>query len=244
MRAIVTGINGTVAPVLAKSLRNAGHIVIPWNRNDVPTDNPSAVNDFISSEKPDWFFHLATGSPLWAELIARNCALNKVKILFTSSVSVFSGTQKGPFTIESIPQPVQEYGRYKLECEKRISENNSEALIVRLGWQIGEVPGGNHLLDYLENTFKTEGKIEASINWYQSCSFIDDTAESLIKLMEMETAGLYHLDGNQGINFYEIAISLNRLVNNRWLVIQGEIPDQNNLLIDERIRVRAITERF
>ncbi|MCL4268606.1 MAG: sugar nucleotide-binding protein, partial [Anaerolineales bacterium] len=105
MKAIVTGVNGTVAPVLAKSLMAAGHMVVPWNRAQVPTDDQKAINEFIVNEHPDWFFHVANGSPDWAESVARACALNGIKFLFTSSVSVFSSAQRGPFTVNSLPQP-------------------------------------------------------------------------------------------------------------------------------------------
>jgi dTDP-4-dehydrorhamnose reductase len=99
---------GTVAPVLARALAAAGHTVIPWDRSQVATNNRQAVSDFIHSEHPDGFFHLATGNPDWAELVAQVCARQQVKFLFSSSVSVFSAAQRGPFTVDSIPQPADD----------------------------------------------------------------------------------------------------------------------------------------
>lgn len=63
MKAIITGIHGTVAPVLARTLVAAGHTVVPWYRELVPPDDPQASAAFIAREQPEWFFHLATGSP-------------------------------------------------------------------------------------------------------------------------------------------------------------------------------------
>lgn len=244
MKAIVTGTNGTVAPMLVKTLIDAGHTVVPWNRALVPTDNRKAVNEFIATEHPDWFFHLATGSPDWAESTAQACAQHNVKFLFTSSVSVFASRQRGPFTVNRLPQPDDSYGSYKLECEKRVCVAHPEALVVRLGWQIGETPGANHMVDYLDRTFRAEVRIAASVNWYQACSFLADTANSLRQIMELHAAGLYHLDGNPGLNFYEIAMGINQLLGNPWVVVPSDNPNQNNLLLDERIQVGSITRRF
>lgn len=244
MKAIITGLSGTVAPVLARTLVDAGHTVIPWDRSRVPTDNRQAISDFMNSEHPDWFFHLATGSPDWAEAVARVCARQKVKFLFTSSVSVFASAQRGPFTVDSLPQPDDAYGNYKLECEKRVCATHPEALVVRLGWQIGKTPGANHMVDYLDRTFRMESHIAASTNWYQACSFLEDTTGSLKYIMETLTAGVYHVDGNPGLNFYEIAMGLNRLLGEPWIVTPSGSPVQNNLMQDKHFQVSPITHRF
>ena len=244
MKAIVTGTNGTVAPVLVRVLEAAGHTVVAWDRARVPADDRAAARAFLHAERPDWCFHLATGSPAWAEEVARLCAQQRVAFLFTSSVSVFSAAQQGPFSIERVPQPADEYGRYKLECERRVRAAHPEARVVRLGWQIGVTPGANHMVDHLVRTMREEGEIKASTAWYQACSFLDDTAEGLLTLMERLGPGLYHLDGNPGLDFYEIVSGLKRMLEAPWSVVPTETPIQNNLLRDARLAVRPITERF
>ena len=243
MKVLVTGMNGTVAPALAQALSRAGHIVISWDRSVVPTDNPRTVHDFIKENQPDWFFHVATGSSDWAEYVARVCSELGIRFLFTSSASVFSTSQHGPFSIEAVPKPDDEYGRYKLECEQRIRVSNPNALIARLGWQIGLGPGGNQMVEYLDHKFNTTGFIDASIHWYPACSFLPDTSRCLIQLIEKHKAGLYQLDGNPGLNFYEIAVILNKLVNKRWIVNPVTAPVQNNLMIDSQIQMPSILSR-
>ena len=244
MKAIVTGMNGTVAPVLAHTLTGVGHTVVPWNRALVPTDNQQTVHDFIRHERPDWFFHVATGSPDWASWVAQACAAHGVRLLFTSSVSVFSADQHGPLSVKTVPQPGDEYGRYKLECERRVQAHRPEALVVRLGWQIGLTPGGNHMVDHLHRTFQTAGQIEASTEWFQACSFLDDTAAALVHLMTSGAPGAYHLDGNPGLSFFEVVTGLKHLLGATWQIVPSGQPVQNNLLVDERVRVRSIVNRF
>jgi dTDP-4-dehydrorhamnose reductase len=244
MKALVTGMNGTVAPFVARRLEEDGHSVVSWDRSVVPTDDVEAVRGFIRDERPDWFFHIATGSPLWAEWIASACAEQGVGFLFTGSVSVYSAVQRGPFPVDAVPEPDDEYGRYKLEVEQRVQRVNPEAIVARLGWQIGLAPGSNNMVDFLARAAANDGKIETSRNWYPSCAFLPDTAEALVQLMEGYPASLYQLEGNPGLSFYEIVTHLNRLHGGTWDVVPAEAPVRNNLMIDERIPVTPITHRL
>lgn len=244
MKALITGMNGTVAPVLAQRLSKAGYSAVPWNRDLHPIDNREAVECFIASESPDLLCHLAMGSPDWAEWMAQICVERNIPFLFTSSVSVFSSSQVGPFTVEDIPQPNDEYGRYKLECEQRIQAANPNAWIVRLGWQIGNIPGGNHMVDYLDRTFLEKGVIEASTEWFPACSFLTDTTETLCRIIQIQPPDLFHLDGNPGLSFHDIANGLNRLQGNPWNVIPSTTLVQNHRMLDSRLDVHAVTEHF
>jgi dTDP-4-dehydrorhamnose reductase len=243
MKALLTGMNGTVAPALAQALSQAGYSIVPWDRSVHPIDNPEAVRDFIRSEKPDLFCHVAMGSPDWAEGAARTCAEDRIPFLFTSSVSVYAASQVGPFTIQDLPRPDDDYGRYKLECEQRVQRVHPRAHVVRIGWQIGTAPGGNQMVDYLDRTFRERGQIDASTLWFPACSFLPDTADSLVQMMKLPP-GLYHLDGNPGLNFCEIATGLNRLLGNPWKVIPVPGLVQNHRMLDPRISAVPITHRF
>jgi dTDP-4-dehydrorhamnose reductase len=244
MRTIITGLNGTVAPVVARLLKGYGHSVVDWDRSVVPIDNEGTIFKFLEDHNPDWFLHIATGSPDWAELIAKICAQKKIKLLYTSSASVFSSSQKGPFRISAIPQPEDDYGRYKLLCEKLIKKNQPDAIIARLAWQIGDEPGSNNMIDYLHKQLEQKGRIEASSLWFPACAFLRDTAEALYQLMVNFPAGIYHLDGNPGLSFYEIVSQLNKLYGEKWPVLQADLPVMNNCLLDDHLLVKSIMNRF
>jgi len=243
MKALLTGMNGTVAPALAQSLSAVGYAIVPWNRTLHPIDNREAVECFIASESPDLLCHLAMGSPDWAEWMAKVCAQRKIPFLFTSSVSVFSGSQTGPFSVEELPLPDDDYGRYKFECEQRIQGANPNAWIVRLGWQIGTAPGGNQMVDYLDRAFREHGIIEASTEWFPGCSFLPDTADSLTQILSLPS-GLYHLDGNPGLQFHEITTGLNHLLGEPWTVVPISGLVQNHRMLDPRVTVVPITRRL
>jgi len=244
MRAIVTGLNGTVAPVVSELLGRNGHTVVGWQRSAVPTDDETAILKFLEAYNPDWFFHIATGSPAWAELIAKCCAQKKIKLLYTSSVSVFAASQTGPFSITAVPRPEDDYGRYKLHCEELIKQHKPDAIITRLGWQIGDSPGSNNMIDYIHKQVKEKGQIEASSNWFPACAFLEDTADALYRLMTKYPGGLYQLDGNPGLSFYEIVNHLNNLHGGVWRVVSADVPVINNRMMENCISLDSITNRF
>jgi dTDP-4-dehydrorhamnose reductase len=243
MKALVTGINGTVAPALAHALTGQGWSIVPWDRTCHPIDHPDAVRFFIECEKPDWFCHLAMGSPDWAEWAAQTCAENDIPFLYTSSVSVFAASQTGPFTVDDVPHPDDDYGRYKLECERRVLAAYPGAHIVRIGWQIGSAPGGNQMVEYLDRTFREHGRIDASTRWFPGCSFLPDTAEAMVRVLDLPP-GLYHLDGNPGLNFFEIASGLNRRLGEPWNVVPTDGLVQNHRMLDPRLPVAPLSGRL
>lgn len=235
--------NGTVAPALAQALAAAGYAVAAWDRAAHPVDHPEVVRFHIACAKPGLFCHLAMGSPDWAEWAARACAERHIPFLYVSSVSVFSAAQTGPFTVDDIPHPDDDYGRYKLECERRVQAAHPAAHVVRIGWQIGSAPGGNQMVDFLDRTHRERGRVDASTLWFPGCSFLPDTAESLVQILELPP-GLYHLDGNPGLNFHEIAAGLNQLLGNPWKVIPVSGLVQNHRMLDPRVPVAPITRRL
>ncbi len=243
MKFLITGMHGTVAPVLARTLADRGGLIVPWDRAAHPVTPCDAVRFFIECEKPDVFCHLAMGSPDWAEDAAQACADHGIPFLYTSSVSVFSASQVGPFTVNDWPQPNDDYGRYKLECEQRVQSAHPQAHVVRIGWQIDHTLSGNQMVAYLDRTFGEQGGIEASTRWYPGCSFLPDTAEALVQILDAPP-GLYHLDGNPGWNFFEIAFGLNRLLGEPWTVVPVDGFVQNHRMLDPRIAVAPISSRL
>jgi dTDP-4-dehydrorhamnose reductase len=244
MRVLITGMNGTVAPVLAAELQKAHAEVTPWDRAAVAVDHFDSVREFILQTRPDACLHLAMGGPEWAEWMARVCKDERISFLYTSSVSVFANTQRGPFGTDVAPQPDDDYGRYKLDCEQRVRAAYPDALVARLGWQIGTAPGSNNMIDYLEKTHRAEGAIRASRCWVPACSFLEDTAVVLAGLLRGQPGGLYHVDGNPGWSLYDIAVRLNTIHGSRWQVIPADEPDWDTRMTDHRITTPSIVDRL
>lgn len=236
--------HGTVAPALADELRARGGQVIAWDRAAVPPQDHAAVDRFIVQSGATALVHCGMGDPGWAECMAATCARQGVAFLYTSSVSVYGAHQVGPHTIDAVPEPVDDYGRYKLECERRVQAACPAAHIVRLGWQIALRAGGNQMVDYFMRQQAEHGRIDASTLWVQACSFLEDTARVLADVLERFEPGLYHLDGNPGWDFHRVACELNRAMGGPWTVRPCEGLRLHNLMRDTRLPSVSIEARL
>jgi dTDP-4-dehydrorhamnose reductase len=241
---LLTGMHGTVAPILAAELRSRGGETLAWDRSAVDPEDSRAIADFIRSSRASALVHCGMGSPLWAERMAACCADLGIPFLYTSSVSVFGSHQVGPFDPDAVPEPTDDYGRYKFECERRVRAAHTEAAVVRLGWQIALRTGGNQMVDHLARQHAEKGHIDASTQWYQACSFLDDTARVLADLLEGGATGLYHLDGNPGWSFHQIVGELNATMDAKWCVRPTADIKVNNLMRDRRLPPASIGARL
>lgn len=244
MKAILTGMNGTVAPALAKVLESAGHTVVGWDRARVPTERPEQYESFIAENRPDWFFQIATGSPDWMAGTAAICHRLGIRFLYTGSVSVFDGGKAGPFAVDHATDATDDYGRYKADCERRVLAANPEAIIARLAWQIGDAPGSNNMIDYLTRTQQEKGCIEASTGWIPSCAFLSDTVAALVHLMQAGRPGTYQLEGNPGWSFFDIVSALNRRHGGRWQVIAKQEPRKDIRMLENRVPMGTLDRRL
>lgn len=246
MRWIVTGMNGTVAPRLAAALRARGEKVLAWDRARVPPGDEGPMRAFVDESAAGGICHLAMGAPEWAASMARLCAERGMPYLFTSSVSVFAATQRGPLGVEVVPEASDDYGRYKQECERQVAAAHPEAIIARLGWQIGDAPGSNTMTDYLTRAAADgAGRVEASTRWIPSSCFLDDTAAALVHLLDRGEGGMFQVEGNpDGLSLNEIATRLAGRLEAGWDVIPTDDVVMDNRMLDPRVPVRSPSERL
>ena len=256
MKILLTGANGTIGSELKKFCTTLDIEVVTWDRNSVPIDNYHRMEDFVCKIQPAMLFHLAAvnlntyttdnswlANYEWTSELAWITQILNIPFIYTSTAMVFSCNVQGPFTIHSQPDTKEGYGYEKRRAEERIFYQNPKATVVRLGWQIGEKPGSNNMVDYFDRHMRQYGHIEASTRWKPACSFIEDTVKVLFALAKFPP-GLYMLDSNEKWSFFEIACALNELHGGKWTII----PDHNFIydqrLLDDRIKMPSLNNRL
>ncbi len=246
MKAIITGLNGTLAPVLANRLRRSDVEVIRWDRSQVSPGDERAMAAFIADVAPAWICHLAMGHESWAQFLARYCEQQRIGFLFTSTAMVFDHEPDGPHHAGDERTAREVYGRYKIRCEDAIQAVSNSAIITRIGWQIGEGRGGNQMIEGLCRMMEKDGKIAASTRWIPATSFMADTCDVLLQLLRENQAGTYHLDSNAwcALNFCEIVHRLKAKMNSDWIVESQRNYTHDQRLLDKRITMRTLTERI
>jgi dTDP-4-dehydrorhamnose reductase len=210
LRILITGLNGTLAPVLAEAAQRAGHTVLGWDRRRVPPADASAGHAWLHDQRPDAIAHLATGDEAWAELLAAWAAARGLPFVFTSTAMVFHHQPDGPHGQHDERTAQDDYGRSKIRCEDAVRRAHHDASIVRIGWQIDPARPGNNMLMQLDDWQCREACVAASRAWQPACSFMADTAQALLTLIEDPQPGPVHLDSNadEGHGFDRVVAAL------------------------------------
>jgi dTDP-4-dehydrorhamnose reductase len=254
MKAIITGAHGTVGSALSKHLTVQGHQVVAWDRSVVPIDRYQPMEDFVRQERPDVLFHLAIASRStgvaneswlvnyeWTSELAWITRQLGVRFVFTSSVMVFSDDAKGPFTVDSQPDAPRGYGYEKRMAEQRVFHQNPDAVVARLGWQIGEAGGSNNMIDFFEKKAAASEGVAASRKWYPACSFVRDTAAALTWLASAKP-GLYLIDSNTRWNFHEIASALNEKHGRHWSIVANDDFVFDQRMVDPGVPIPSLRD--
>ncbi len=243
--------NGTLAPVLAESLiskgyQKEGYKVVPWHRHNMDVNDLEACRNYIESIRPDLICHLATGSVLWAENIAKICAANSIDLLFTSSAMVFDAASTGPFEVDCPVTATDEYGLNKLASEQAILAHWPQTLICRLGWQLDWAITGNNMFFALQAMAQGNKAIHANVNWMPACSFMSDSALVMRQLLAQKAKGIYHLDSNANaqLSFHEIASRIRSRRGKDWIILPDNGPSQDQRLIEKRLQIPCISKQL
>ncbi|MFH1846180.1 MAG: SDR family oxidoreductase, partial [Candidatus Omnitrophota bacterium] len=159
MKILVTGAAGMLAAEVVPMLLAGGHEVIQTDINQRIPDiealevrDKAKVWDKIKKEKPDYVFHLAAETDvdlcekdpehaymvntLGTENVVLACKEFGAKLLYISTGAVFDGT-KGIHNEFDLANPINVYGKSKLEGEKIVQNMLTDFFIVRAGWMVG-----------------------------------------------------------------------------------------------------------
>ena len=140
-----------------------------------------------------------TGTQLFiSKLIKKN-----PRIIFMSSVEVFDGI-KGNYIESDTQNPLNYYGKTKLEIEKFLENNYNNYSIVRTGWNIGNDLKSRCVVSLTYNTLLNNNAKMAHDNYF-SIIDVDDTVDSLLKLIEFKDIKKIHLSSDEIINRVDLA---------------------------------------
>ncbi len=125
-------------------------------------------------------------------------------IVFFSTDYVFDGVKRLP-TEEDYPNPLNIYGKIKLEVEKYIREKANNFLIIRTanvyGW---ETQGKNYVMRLI-NTLSKGETVKAFTDQYATPTYVENLTEAVLCLVEKGIKGLYHVCGSSLVTRYEFA---------------------------------------
>lgn len=151
MRVLITGSTGFLGQYFLKAFEEQE--LIPLSHKDVNLEKKETIDRIISLD-PDLIIHpAAIRSPdiceeepkrawmvnaLGTKHIAIACGILDTPLIYISTDYVFSGEKEEPYTEFDEPNPINVYGRTKLEGEKFVKEFCKKHFIIRTSYVFGE----------------------------------------------------------------------------------------------------------
>jgi dTDP-4-dehydrorhamnose reductase len=127
--------------------------------------------------------------------------------VYVSTAGVFDGMKIGAYTEFDAPNPVNVYGRSKLEGEKIVKDLLSKFFIVRAAWMIGGGPGKDRkfVAKIMQQIDAGAKKLKAVNDKTGSLTYAPDFCRCLAALVKTKYYGLYHMANKGACTRYDVA---------------------------------------
>lgn len=133
---------------------------------------------------------------------------NNSKIIHYSTDYIFDG-KNGPYTEDTVPNPISFYGREKLAGENALITSDINYTIIRtlVLYGIGNNVKQNFAL-WLIDKLKNNQPVNIVIDQISNVTMVDDLAYGTLKIIEKDCKGIYNIAGSDILSRYDFAIKL------------------------------------
>jgi dTDP-4-dehydrorhamnose reductase len=238
VRVAVFGASGLLGSAVSQSVVRRGHVLYPYSNvssivhlrdqlcKALSLENDEQLTRELFDQWPDAIVNCAAvSSPDAVNLSPENAKLVNVggahrlasiashigaRFIHISTDMVFDG-KKSPYRSTDVPNPLSEYGKQKLEAEKKVLSVSEENIVVlRITLINGNSPSGKR---------SQHEKILRSLAEQKTLTFFDDeirqpcssenTGDAVVELLERpQLNGLFHWAGTEEVSRYELAIRI------------------------------------
>jgi len=147
-----------------------------------------------------------TSNVSWTRSVVEFCQEYNSKLVYISTNAIFDGNE-APYSEESIPNPINNYGKLKLECEGIVKNSGLEHVIIRpilmYGWN--DTNERLNPVTWVLEKLKNRQKIHMVDDVYENPLLNYNCSEIIWKLIMLDLRGTYHIAGKDVVNRYEFA---------------------------------------
>jgi dTDP-4-dehydrorhamnose reductase len=139
-----------------------------------------------------------------AENVAKAAADTSSRLVYISTNFVFDG-EKGVYSEDDKPRPINIYGRTKLIGEHKASQYCDDFCVVRItpfGW---DVASKLNFVCWVLSRLEANQEVEAYDDVYNSPMLVNQCASVLLDIALSSRERLYHLAGGERLSRYEFA---------------------------------------
>jgi len=148
--------------------------------------------------------------------LATACAEQNIPFVHVSTDYVFDGESNTPYEVDATPNPIQEYGRSKLEGEQRVQAVDGETTIVRLSFVYGVRGDTDELVGYpawVRDTLTDGDEVPLFVDQHITPSRAGQTADTILELIDADVDGLFHVASRSCVTPYEFGQQIAEIQN-------------------------------
>jgi len=162
---------------------------------------------------------------LGVDNLVRLCEKNDIKLVHFSTDYVFNGIKRFPglYDEDDIPDPVNNYGRTKLEGEKLIQENLENFLIFRLSWLYGK--GEQNFIHKLLTWAKDTKILKIANDELSVPTSTRLVAEISLKAINNNLTGLFHLTNTGYASRFDWAKEVFEIMEIKQIIYPAKVLD-------------------
>ena len=218
MNILITGANGMLGHDLQEVLSSRHELILTTSKTLDITDKENTI-DFICEAEPDIVINSAAytdvdgceENPDIAYAVngdgVRNLSIACDKIgcplVHISTDYIFNGKNDRPWVEDDEIDPINVYGKSKLEGEQAILEILDKYFIVRTAWLYG-INGKNFPRTMLELA-QSHSEITVVYDEVGCPTYTQDLALAISQLIETEHYGIYHITNSGSCSWCEFA---------------------------------------
>jgi len=224
----VIGATGQVGRELVAELtRRSGRVhVVAASRSDpdparqVELERPETIERLVIALGPDHVILAAAATNVaWCEehpedsrainvLGAEAAALAARRVgasfTFISTDYVFDGSD-GPYGEDEATNPINVYGRHKLDAEAAVMAADSANLVVRTCQVFGDDPRRTNFVVRVADRLSASQAVEAAGDLFGTPTYAPDLARALAELTLSRASGIWNVAGDTFLSRYELA---------------------------------------
>lgn len=224
---LITGSTGFLGSRLALYYKDKYELLLPTH-SELNVSREEAVMAYMEQFQPDIVLHCAALSNTWyceqhpdeshkvnvqgTVKIAKACKHIGAKLVFMSSDQVYNGTSvSGPLKEQDVFQPVNVYGRHKLEAEQRALRNNPMSVALRLTWMY-DVPSSpmklnSNILVNIQKALDEGTTIKAATHEYRGVTNVWEVVRNMEQTLELP-GGIYNYGSGNHIDSYTLFLKV------------------------------------
>jgi len=140
--------------------------------------------------------------------LAQQCKNHQILLIHISTDYVFDGKKKLPYTEHDLPNPINQYGRSKLEGERYIQKILESYFIIRTSWLYSKF--GKNFLKTIVQKIENNDHLKITTSQTGAPTSCADLAEFLIYLIENKISafGIYNFSALGETNWYGYAMQI------------------------------------